>query len=208
MRRFYIFPTVALLFWVLKHNIQKDKGTDKQSVSSYLSREDAANAVRKQDISNLPYIKIPFDKLPLDITLNDKKKQLQIEQHQKDFRNLSNQPMLNLIGISNTQLKESYGVANLEYLAACDERYTRYIRTLYLYANTIYEEYPAEAIQILQYSTEIGTDILGVYELLADYHISHARKDEFMKLYDLIPEKDSISGRRIIQKLDERKAGL
>ena len=113
--------------------------------------------------------------------------------------------MLNLIGVSNTELKEQYGPANLEILSYYDQNYTRYMRSLYLYAQGIYEEYPAEAVSILTYCIETGTDISGIYELLGTYYIQHGRTTELEQLYTRIPDTTSMSGKMIISKLDRLK---
>lgn len=197
-----LLPTVIILGWVLNHNIKKNKGKDKESIDSYIKREENANFTRKKDLSNLPYIKVPFDQLPFDITLKDQNMQSKIEQYKKNIQDLSNTKMLNLIGLSNLDLKEMYGPANLEVLTIYDGNYSRYIRDLSLYANGIYEEYPKEAASICEYLIEIGTDISGTYSLLGNYYSKQGSFEKIEALYDKIPEKTSLAGKTIIKKLD------
>jgi hypothetical protein len=197
-----LLPSILVLGWVLNHNIRKNTGTDQRSVSNYLRREDEANAVRRKDISNLPYITVPLDTLPLNITVNDEKKQLKIDEYVKEIHLLAEKKMLNLTGISNTELKETYGPANLEVLSIYDQTYARYIRTLYLLADIIYPYYPAEAAKLSEYCISIGTDISGTYELLGKYYLAHNERERFEELYQHIPDKESISGKTIINKLD------
>ena len=137
--RLILLPSILMLFWVLHHNLRKNNSPDPKNINTYLANEDRANATRKQDISDLPYIQVPLETFPFDITLKDEKKQSQIAEFQKTITNLSELRMLNLIGVSNTELKSSYGPANLEILTACDQNYSRYIRTLWLFADCIYE---------------------------------------------------------------------
>lgn len=203
MRHIMVLPTILILGWVLHHNIKRNTCHDKQSVSDYLAKENEANSARRKDISNLPYITVPLDTLPLDITLNDQKKQLQIADYVKEIRNLSEKKMLNLIGISNTELKAAYGPANLELLSIYDQNYSKYIRTLQLLAECIYEEYPAEAVSILEYCISIGTDISSTYELLGRHYFSQNDMEHFSALYDHIPDKESLSGKNIISKLEK-----
>lgn len=200
-----LIPTILILLWVLSHNIKKSKSTYKDSVASYLAREDAANSTRKQDISELPYIEVPIQSFPFDITLNDTKKQSQITEYKKEIVNLSGKRMLNLIGLSNTDLKKTYGPANLELLSAYDQNYSRYIRTLQLLAECIYAEYPEKAAALLEYCISIGTDISGTYQLLGQYYLKHNNPLQFLDLYDKIPDKNSISGKIIINKLNDLK---
>ncbi|MCI8508721.1 MAG: hypothetical protein HFJ06_09200 [Lachnospiraceae bacterium] len=199
--RIVLIPIILILLWVLSHNIKKSKSTFKESVSSYLAHEDEANSTRKKDISNLPYIEVPVQSFPFDITLNDAKKQLQIAEYKKEILSLAEKRLLNLIGISNTDLKKAYGPANLELLSIYDQNYSRYIRTLHLLAECIYEEYPDKAVAVLEYCVSLGTDISGTYYLLGQYYLNHNDAEHFTALYDKIPDKNSISGKVILNKL-------
>lgn len=203
--KFLLLPSITILILVLNHNIRKNKNKDEKSVKSYLAREDHANSTRRKDLSNLPYIEVPLNTLPLDITLNDEKKQLQISNYIKEILFLSEKQMLNLIGISNTELKEAYGPSNLELLTVYDQNYSRYIRNLHLLAECIYEEYPDKAVAVWEYCLSIGTDISGTYALLGKHYADTNNKEEFLKLYDYIPSKTTISGKTIISKLDKLK---
>jgi hypothetical protein len=197
-----LLPSILVLGWVLNHNIRKNNGNDQRSVSNFLRREDEANATRRKDISQLPYVNVPLDTLPLNFTVNDEKKQLKIDEYVKEIHSLSEKKMLNLIGVSNTELKETYGPANLEALSIYDQTYARYIRTLYLLSDIIYSDYPAEAAKLSEYCISIGTDISGTYELLGKYYLAHNERERFEELYQHIPDTESISGKTIINKLD------
>ena len=189
---------------VLNHNINKNRDKEgKVSVGSYLKREENANSVRKKDISNLPYIHIPFESLPLDITLKDEKMQSKIEKYRKELEYLADKQMLNLIGVSNTELKEQYGVANLDKLTACDLNYGKALSNLQWYASAIYEEYPKEAVEIMEYMIKEGTDISTTYELLGRYYADVNDRISFDRLFSRIPDKDSLSGKTIQDKLNQ-----
>jgi hypothetical protein len=198
----FLLPSILILVWVLNHNIKKNGKQTKESVSAYLAREDAANSTRRKDISTLDYIVIPLDTFPFDITLNDEKKQSKITDYKKELEALSQTKMLNLMGISNTELKEQYGIANLELLSSYDQNYSRYIRTLHLFAECIYPEHPEKAVPMLEYCIKIGTDIAGTYDLLGRFYADNQDKEHFNALYSAIPDKETLSGKRIIQHLD------
>lgn len=203
MRIFLLPIIITTLVWVLNHNIKRNRVNNKETVRDYLKREEEANSVRKKDISNLPYIKVPLDNLPIDITLNDEKKQSQIEKYRKQIDYLADKTMLNLIGISNTELKEQYGVANLDKLITYDQNYSRMFSNLQWYAAEIYDEYPAEAAKIMKYMVDTGTDIIGTYELLGNYYANVNDAESFNALFDKIPDKSSVSGKTIVRKLDD-----
>lgn len=205
MIKIIFLPSVMVLCAVLHHNLRKNNVGNPNAVKSFLDRESAANGTRRKDISSLPYISVPFNELPLDITLKDEKKQSLIADYKKTIENLSEKKMLNLIGVSNTELKEQFGPANLDALALCDQNYSNYIRTLHLYAETIYEEHPGAAAVILEYCLSIGTDISGTYDLLGRHYLKNGQTDLFLSLYEKIPNRESISGKVILNKLDELK---
>lgn len=198
-------PAVIIFGWVIHHNIKRNKGNDKEQITSYLEKDAAANFTRRGDISKLPYIQIPYDKLPLDITLKDENLQSKIEEYQRNIRELSDKKLLNLSGMDNISLKANYGIANLELLTAYEGNYNQYIRLLSLYANCIYKEYPSEAADICRYCIDIGSDISTTYTLLGAYYLSHHDEEHFKKLYDRIPDRETIAGKNIIRKLDDLK---
>lgn len=206
MRPLFLFVMAVMLFaWVIQHNVKKNKGNDKENISAYLKRDADANFTRRKDISNLPYIQIPYNRLPLDITLKDTNMQSKIEDYQKNIREMSDKKMLNLSGMSNIELKENYGLANLELLTIYEGNYNNYIRTLSLYANSIYDEFPAEAVSICEYCLEIGTDISTTYTLLGSHYLSHNNPEAFQQLYHFIPDTETIAGKTIVNKLDNIK---
>lgn len=197
-----LLPATLLFAWVIHHNVHKNKGNDKQAISSYLKREAAANNTRRQDISSLPYITVPLSTFPFDITLNDPKKQSQIAEYQKTLEDLANKKLLNLIGISNTELKERYGPANLELLITYDQNYTTYLRTLQDFADCLYDEYPEQAVDLLEYCIAIGTDLSSTYVLLGSHYKALGDQQAFENLYVQIPDSSSISGQMIKNKLN------
>lgn len=204
--RILLLPLIiTILAWVFKHNADKQDHSDKRSVHSYLDRESAANSVRRQDISNLPYLHAPIASFPFDITLNDAKKQSQIDNYKKEILSYAEKPLLNLINMTNTDLKENYGPANLDTLAVYDQNYNQYMRYLFLYAQTIYEEYPDKAVGLLNYCLSTGSDISGIYELLGRYYKEKGDLTAFNHLYEVIPDTNSISGKMILNKLDHLK---
>lgn len=195
---------ITILVAVLNHNINKNRDKEgKVTVRSYLKREENANSVRRKDISNLPYIHIPFESLPLDITLNDEKMQSKIEKYLKELEYLSDKQMLNLIGVSNTELKEQYGVANLDKLTTYDLNYGKALSNLQWYASAIYEEHPKEAVEIMEYMIKEGTDISTTYELLGRYYAGVNDRISFDKLFTYIPDRESVSGKTILAKLNQ-----
>lgn len=81
---------------------------------------------------------------------------------------LANAQIVNLNGISNTELRLTYGTANLEPLSIYDQNFTTLIRALQKWGNLLTSAgKPEDAVTVLSYSVSIGSDIAGTYALLA-----------------------------------------
>ena len=134
---------------------------------SFLDKENKANTTRKVDISNLNYITIATDKLPME-----KNQDPAINECHNTIIELSSKKILNLTGVSNTELKLKYGVANLNSLSDFDNNYTILVRTLQKWAQLLYDrERLLEAAQVLEYAMSINTDIVKTYRLLSQIYI-------------------------------------
>ena len=100
-------PVVLIAFILfLAYYAYRRKQIDKvntQKESDFWKRENDANSTRKQDITNLDYIQIPVDTFPIGAYPNEG-----YEETEQQLLALSEQKILNLTGISNTDLKLQY----------------------------------------------------------------------------------------------------
>lgn len=71
MRLLIIFGIVIIFVLWLNYEIRKNNRLSKIKSEEFWAKEAQANMTRKTDISNLDYIKIPIDKLPLDDNPDD-----------------------------------------------------------------------------------------------------------------------------------------
>lgn len=160
-----VFAIFSFLFMML---VKRSRRRTDQKMSQFWQQETAANQVRKQDISTLDYVYIPFETLPFGVGQTS-----EITRLEGIIRELDTKQIVNLSQYTNTELKLKYGVANLDILSACDERFTTLIRTLYQWSCLLLNSGHLDAaIQVAEYSIDIGSDISGCYYMLADYYNS------------------------------------
>lgn len=96
---------------------------------------------------------------------------------------MAQKKILNLTGISNTELRLTYGTANLDPLAACDQNYTALIRLLQKWGNLlISSDCKDDAVCVLSYAVSIGSDIAGTYAQLSRLY---AECGEYKKIEEL-----------------------
>lgn len=186
--------TVIFTFYLSKAN-QKSK----LALKAFWEKESQANSTRKADISNLEYIKIPLNNLPILDTADEK-----LTSIQNSIKDLSEKPILNLTGVSNTDLKLKYGVANMNYLSVCDNNYTLLVRNLYSWGDYLYElDMKKEAITVLEFGIQCKTDISKNYILLAHLYKDMLEDDKINDLLLVAMSLQSLTKDTIIKALKE-----
>lgn len=180
---FMIF--VVFLVW-LQYEIKKHSRYDEKKQKEYWAKEREANSTRKKSMDDLVFVTIPLETFPMDIMPSDEK----VMEYHETIRHLSKEKIVNLTGISNTDLKLRYGVANLPILSQYDQCYTHLVRTLQLWASYLYDNgYEKECVTILEFAIDTGTDISKTYRLLAGIYVKNGEKE---KLDSLKTKTDSL----------------
>jgi hypothetical protein len=177
-------PLIILIFaiWL---NIQLRKNRH-SSDEDFLQRESKANLSRSRDISALDYIILDISKLPHkdkdDPTLNS---------YRDTIIRLADKKILNLSGKTNTELKEAYGIANLNFLIEYDNNYITLVSMLYKWAQRLYDaSYTQDAQAVLEYALSIKCDAAGAYKLLAKIYKQNNSPE---KIRELIEQLSDIS---------------
>lgn len=104
---------------------------------------------------------------------------------------LADSKILNLTGISNTELRMTYGTANLDLLTAYDQNFTVLIRTLQKWGTLLASaEHKEDAVTVLSYAVSIGSDIAGTYALLARLY---KERGELTKIEELKTSAEALT---------------
>ena len=160
---FIIIVVVALFFKVFMNRSMKKYDPN----AEFLELEKKANNTPARNIDDLPYIRVIPEELPLDVpTENDETKE-----RQYNIRSLEGKKILNFTGVSNTELKLTYGASNIYFLQSCDMNYTRLVQNISrLSEDYLNEGHRKEAKALLEYGISIGSDVKKNYTLLADIY--------------------------------------
>ncbi len=161
-----LFPFIALCCLLLTSLLRRSTNIHEQNRAKFWEREREANNTRKKNIDNLNYITIPYEKLPLIDNPSEK-----IASYQKQILLLKEQRIINLGGISNTDLMLAYGAANLTALSEYDENYTLMITTFAKWAGALLEEqYADEAQSLLETAVDMGCVSTAIITTLAQIY--------------------------------------
>lgn len=187
---------LMLIFTLRRHQVDNE---EKQQKEQYWKRENEANMTRRKDISALPYLQIPLDTLPFGA--NDSPEALEAE---TTIQEVSQEKILNLTGISNTDLKLTYGAPNLNILTICDMNFTRLARALNDWGQCLAKNQQIEeAIQVLAYAVSCKTDISATYLTLAKLYIEQGESSQIESLIEAAGDLNSLSKEAIIRHLSE-----
>ena len=212
------FPVMTLFMIFIIWTAVKLKATEqeeKKKSDAFWEREYAANQVRKQDISGLDYIRLQPERLPFrfisveadsspvsELTLDQTPDSEKLAEFEKNILALADQPMLNLSGQSNTDLKLQYGAANLDFLSRCDQNYVTLIKTLYEWGSELYRcNKTDDALLVLEEGVRYHTDIRGHYTLLASIYQELGKDFMVEKLIDSVKQSDSPRKESILEAL-------
>lgn len=188
---------IVFILWFRVKSKQADNKTNNPK-EEFLRREYEANFTRKKDISDLDYLIIPENALPFTETEEAEEAGLQ-----KDVKDIISRKILNLSGISNTDLKLKYGHANLDLLSEYDQNFSNLLRSLDNWGSYLYnsKEDKKAAKQVLEYSVSIGSDITRTYTTLANIYLGENSPDKVQSLIDKAENSDFFMKDSIVSKL-------
>ena len=192
----FLICIIVFVIWFRVKIKKANKETNIQN-AQYWEREEQANFARKKDITNLEYLTVDDNELMLKTPANDEEADL-IQQ----LKDCSHRKMLNLSAYSNTDLKEKYGVVNLEELSNCDQNYLYFIRALSNWGRYLYEhDDPDRAQKVMELSLRIGSDISHVYTILAQIYLQQGKEEKVDELIAKAASSDMALKDSLIRKL-------
>jgi len=196
-----ILAIVLISIITISIAIKLSKKTEEKTEKDFWEREQEANFTRKKSLDDLDYITIPDSILALDDNVLSK---------------LSSQKIVNLNGIPNTDLKLEYGAANITVLSEYDQNYSDLITRLSSIADefitkandnalssTEKESAANTAVQILEFSTDIRSDIVKCWTDLAMLYISTNQKAKIHLLIKKAENVKTFRGPAILRHLNE-----
>ncbi len=187
---------IVFILWFRVKSKQADKLSNK-SKEEFLKREHEANFTRKKDISGLDYITVPEDALPFSETDDEEEARFQ-----NNTKTIISRKMLNLSGMTNTDIKLEYGHANLDILSEYDQNFSAFLTSLDRWGNYLYEKGDTKrSMQILEYAVNSGSDITSTFITLAKIYLNNNEPEKVTSLIDIVENSDFFMKDTIVSKL-------
>ncbi|WP_026651487.1 hypothetical protein [Butyrivibrio proteoclasticus] len=179
-----------------------------QNEENFWEKEAQANNVRKKSLDTLEYVKIPVDTLPFGFEADNEA----LTACEEEVLALKNEKIVNLTGISNTDLKLAYGTANITPLTQYDQNYTSLVISLQKWGQLLYDlGYYPEATKVLEFAVKTRTDISATYRTLVDLYktkLGLSEEEINKKLDGIMPiakELNALSRQQIVDLIENSK---
>ncbi len=198
-----ILTTIIILVLLMQIALRKSNREMDHALDDFWAKENAANNVRRKSLDDLEYLSIPdeFYEYPCDPDSHDAAEAMHI------LENLRGQKIVNLTGISNTDLKLSYGTANITVLAVYDQNYTMLVRALQMYAEYFYRLGDTErSKKLMEYAVSTRTDIGASYKLLADIYAEQGTPERISELIETVRTLHTPTTPATLRALEEKMA--
>ena len=172
--KFPFFASVIVFCIVIWHANNRSRKLEDKRERDFWQTEADANAVRRKSMDDLSYIRIPIDTLQHALShVLSADPRGELSSLFDRLRALADCKIVNLNGITNTQLKLKYGVANLPLLTEYDQNYTELITLLQEMSQLLSDGgYPEAALTLLTFAIDSGSDIRATYRLAGDISLT------------------------------------
>ncbi len=158
-----IFASFMVFGIWLTFQLKKSRNLDEKATNDFWDEETLANSVRKKQLEESDFVTFPFDKLPAEESFSPDP----VPESLSALLALSDKKMINLNGISNTEVKKRFGVANMNILTEYDSNYETFVKNIYLLCQYLYDTGRKEEALVLSEETILtGTDSLSHYKLI------------------------------------------
>lgn len=199
-----LFASLILCCIWLAFAISRSRKRAEQTERDFWEREAQADNTRKKPLDELNFVEIPYEQLPFSVLPDDSALSDAVADCHRILNGFREKKAVNLTGISNTDLKLTYGAPNLELLTGYDENYTLLVRTMQKWADLLIKAgFTKEAVLIMEFCIDTHTDISATYRTLAGIYREENRPDKIEHLRETADSLNSIMRQPIKRMLEE-----
>ncbi|MCR4763979.1 MAG: hypothetical protein K5696_10665 [Lachnospiraceae bacterium] len=189
---FPLLTSFIIFVAIVQIMIRRSDSRQKSDTAEFLRREQESNFVRKKSLDDLDYIRIPVDRLPFGALPENP----EVRDAEDTVYRLAEEKIVNLTGISNTDLKLRYGTANITPLTQYDLNYLELARALQKWGKELYASHCySEARTVLEFAIDTRTDVTQTWHLYIEcirYHAGLSDGESRAVLQSRIPIAESL----------------
>lgn len=195
---FPVFASVIVFCIWLAYEIKKSNKKGEKAQKDFWAKEAEADATRKMPLDDLHYIVIPdeifkpFVNENGDFLETDENTEKSFAEAIIAFKHLKGNKIVNFSNISNTDLKLTYGAANLPELTLYDQNFILLTRTLQSMGEYFIAKGDKEtAKSLLEFAVSSGSDSISTFKLLSSIY---KEEEDYSKLNYLASAASLLTG--------------
>lgn len=174
---------IIFIIW-LNYEMRKTSGKQKNTSDDFWAKENSSNLVRRKDISGLDFLTVTTDSLPME-----DKEDTTINSYRDTILKLTGAKLINLGGLSNTEIKSQYGPANMSLLSEYENNYITLVSMLQKWADRLYAGgFIEDAQSVLEYAVSVKSTVTGTYKLLAEIYRLSNTPEKINELIDTMSD--------------------
>lgn len=186
-----IFIGVIAFFIVIKFLLRKSNNGFDTAVDDFIKRESEANFTRKNfEELNLTYV-TPVDDLPFKTYEDENKYKVLIKKQEMVKRKLQLEMIKLPKDLSNTDLKEMFGVNNFDKITILEEHYNSYIRALFEWGLELFnQDNLIDSEKVLLEAVRLDGNISQIYSTLSKIYTKQNNKSKLEDLKNKVENMD------------------
>ena len=194
---FLPLTSILLAGLLINAGIRRANRIDDEKKRQYLAREKKASRTPSKNLDKIPWITVPSD-LPLNILQNDNR----CRKLQEIIKKISAKKIADFSAYSSTDLKLEYGASNINMLTEADSNCIMLLRSLNELSEIYFKnDFCKEAVSLLQFAVDCGSDDPEHFEKLSSYYMEHDDLPALTALLRIAEELDSGRSERILKEL-------
>lgn len=172
------------------------RNRDRAKRDAFWAKENEANATEPKDLSTLPYVTLDDSLFTISVS------EPELVSLKESLLSLKDSPIVNLTGYTNTDLKLTYGAANIGVLSQYDQNFTDLCTRVRDFGKALLDHgYVDDAQTVLEYGISVGSDITENYVMLAYLYLEKHQTYRIDQLLEKAGQLNSLSKDTIILKL-------
>ncbi|MCR5233733.1 MAG: hypothetical protein K6E53_07455 [Lachnospiraceae bacterium] len=209
-----IFTTIVIGFLAIMVYMKATTTRFNTGDDDVIENESRANAVRRKSLDDLNYIHIPVETLPFhnedtEKTADGPRKSINSDVILRDDENnvlrMCDRKIVNFTGMSNTDLKMTYGAPNLTVLSEYDANFTELVKALDTWGTHLIErDLKDDARKVLEFAVECRSDLKSTYTGLADMYVDGFEFDKLDHITEIAGGLNSLMKEPILRALKDK----
>lgn len=175
---------------------------DKKKIEDFIAEQNDITIVPRTKLDEINFVKCDISRIKFQTVAEDTKEQID------NLLNLSHSKLANFKGVTNQQLKKTYGNNNFDEVLSYQNNYDELLKSLVYTAELLSRDGDdRSAISLLQTSISLGNDVTKNYTLLADLYDKNKMRKEMFSLIDSVKENKEISQGKIMAHISSLQKG-